>query len=154
MGKEEAIPHELELGTEQQVYEPRYFIILDESNYVVAMIVAFTQDDADKCIERALVELPQEVFESIGQDSQYVGSKVVQGPPRKASLTPEAAKAILSSKMADASVKIQTLQDAVDFGDATNKERERLVEWRKYRLALSRLDARYMTINQIPKEPD
>lgn len=152
MEKEEAIPHEL--GTEQQVYEPRYFIITDESNYVVAMIVAFTQDDTDRCVERALVELPQEVFESIGQDSQYIDSKVVQGPPRSVPLTPEAAKSILSSKMADASVKIQTLQDAVDFDDATEREKKALIEWRKYRLVLSRLDVQNLTIAKIPREPD
>lgn len=153
MKKEEAISHELGLDIEVEACELRYFIITDESNYVVAMIVAFTQDDADKCVKRALVELPQDVFESIGQDSQYIDSKVVQGPPRKASLTPEAAKAILSSKMADASVKIQTLQDAVDFDEATDKEKNALIEWRKYRVALSRVDVTTAPDIDWPQRP-
>jgi len=140
MKKEEVISHELGLDIGQEAYELRYFIITDESNYVIAMIVAFTQDDADKCVERALVELPQEVFESIAQDSQYIDSKVVQGPPRLVPLTQEAARAILSSKMAEATARIQTLQDAVDFGEATHEEKEAIIEWKRYRITLSRVD--------------
>lgn len=152
--KEEEISHELELDLEQEEHELSYFIITNESNYVDAMIVAFTQDDADKCIERALVELSRDVFESIGQDSQYIDSKVVQGPPRSVPLTPGTVKAIISSKMADASVKIQTLQDIADFDEATDKEKTALIDWRKYRIALSRIDIKTAPDIDWPEVPE
>jgi len=38
-------------------------------------------------------------------------------------LTQEGARAILSSKMAAATARIQTLQDAIDFGEVTGAEK-------------------------------
>jgi hypothetical protein len=104
------------------------------------MMIAFTQEDADNYLDQSLIELTSSVFESIGQDSQYINSKVVQEHPRSVPLTQEGARAILSSKMAAATARIQTLQDAIDFGEVTGAEKESIIEWKKYRIALSRFD--------------
>lgn len=50
------------------------------------------------------------------------------------------ANAVRSGLMADAMLKIAPLQDAVDIDDATEDEIARLKDWKKYRVALSRLD--------------
>ncbi|THD52617.1 tail fiber assembly protein [Enterobacteriaceae bacterium ML5] len=50
------------------------------------------------------------------------------------------------SLMAIATATIAPLQDAVDIGDATEAELVNLKEWKKYRVALSRLD--------LPTAPD
>lgn len=41
---------------------------------------------------------------------------------------------------AEAALKIAPLQDAVDIDDATDEERATLTTWKKYRVALNRLD--------------
>lgn len=41
---------------------------------------------------------------------------------------------------AEAALKIAPLQDAVDIDDATDEERAGLTAWKKYRVALNRLD--------------
>ncbi|QPG28581.1 tail fiber assembly protein [Pantoea sp. SM3640] len=46
----------------------------------------------------------------------------------------------LVAEMDKANRAIAPLQDAVDTGIATNAEFDRLVEWKKFRVALSRLD--------------
>ena len=38
------------------------------------------------------------------------------------------------------STKIATLQDAVDLGEATTEEQAALIEWKRYRIALMRID--------------
>ena len=40
----------------------------------------------------------------------------------------------------EASTKIATLQDAVDLGEATTEEQAALIEWKRYRIALMRID--------------
>jgi hypothetical protein len=50
------------------------------------------------------------------------------------------AEAERESSMALAAAAIAPLQDAVDIGDATDEERASLQGWKKYRVALNRLD--------------
>jgi len=50
------------------------------------------------------------------------------------------ATATLSALMAKANAAIAPLQDAVDIDDATEAERASLTAWKKYRIALNRLD--------------
>jgi|SRR5688572_2760366 hypothetical protein len=50
------------------------------------------------------------------------------------------AVAALSALMAKANAAIAPLQDAVDIDDATEAERASLTAWKKYRVALNRLD--------------
>lgn len=40
----------------------------------------------------------------------------------------------------EASTRIATLQDAVDLGEATSDEQAVLIEWKRYRIALMRLE--------------
>lgn len=136
-----------------KTYVNRYFITTDKNNYVDGMMIAFNHGDAVKYITQGLIEVTVDVFESIGQDSQYIDSKVVQGDPRVLPLTQDTLKAVVSSMMANASVRINTLQDAVDLGDATEKEKLDLLEWRKYRIALSRIDLTVPDSIEWPKEP-
>ena len=50
------------------------------------------------------------------------------------------AKSELASRMAEATAAIAPLQDAVDIDEATDEELANLKAWKKYRVALSRLD--------------
>jgi len=59
--------------------------------------------------------------------------------PSVAELKAEAT-AMLSALMAKANAAIAPLQDAVDIDDATEAERASLTAWKKYRIALNRLD--------------
>ncbi|MBX9330589.1 tail fiber assembly protein, partial [Serratia marcescens] len=49
---------------------------------------------------------------------------------------------ILAQLMSEATKKIAPLQDAVDLGIATEKEKSSLLEWKRYRVTLSRVDAK------------
>lgn len=59
--------------------------------------------------------------------------------PSVAELKAEAT-ATLSALMAKANAAIAPLQDAVDIDDVTEAERTSLTAWKKYRVALNRLD--------------
>lgn len=50
------------------------------------------------------------------------------------------ARSRLAAEMDEANRTIVPLQDAVDIGIATNEEITRLAEWKRYRVALSRID--------------
>ena len=50
------------------------------------------------------------------------------------------AEALRDKLMKDAAAKIAPLQDAADIDDATDEERASLKDWKKYRIALNRLD--------------
>lgn len=69
------------------------------------------------------------------------GKPVLSDPP---SLTPDEliaeAKEKRDSLMEAATTAIAPLQDAVDIDDVTDAERESLQAWKKYRVALNRLD--------------
>lgn len=45
-----------------------------------------------------------------------------------------------NQRLATAKDTIAPLSDAADFGDATDEEAEKLKQWKKYRLALTRTD--------------
>lgn len=52
-----------------------------------------------------------------------------------------------------ASDKISVLQDAVDLDMATDEEKEKLVDWKKYRVLLNRLDLNKDNV-EFPKMPE
>ncbi|MBU9852778.1 tail fiber assembly protein [Rahnella aceris] len=52
----------------------------------------------------------------------------------------EQATATREELQAEAALQIAPLQDAVDIDEATDKERANLTAWKKYRVALNRLD--------------
>ncbi|MHC2597790.1 tail fiber assembly protein [Pantoea sp. DY-5] len=121
-------------------YENRYFIALNDQKYIVGMLIAFTPEQADAYSESKLAEITQQEFESIGPDCQYVKSKIVHGKPMVAVLSAEASKAILSARLKDAGEKIQTLQDAIEFGMEKDGDNEMLTAMKKYRVLLSQSD--------------
>ncbi|HGM6858944.1 TPA: tail fiber assembly protein [Serratia rubidaea] len=73
------------------------------------------------------------------------GEKWVTDEAKALSDQIQMAKNELAQRSAEAAEAIAPLQDAVEFGDATDAEQESLTEWKKYRLALSRID-----VNQAP----
>lgn len=60
---------------------------------------------------------------------------------------------IIASLMADASVIISPLQDAVDMEIATDKEKEKLVAWKLYRVQLNRTDTSKVDM-ELPTPPE
>lgn len=79
--------------------------------------------------------------------SDKKGNPVLSDPP---AATKEqlaiVAEAKRGSLMAEASVAVSPLQDAVDLGDSTAEDEVLLKSWKQYRVALNRLD--------ISKAPD
>jgi hypothetical protein len=67
-------------------------------------------------------------------------------PPASKEQLAIAAESKRASLMAEASVAVSPLQDAVDLGDSTAEEEALLKSWKQYRVALNRLD--------ISKAPD
>ncbi|TXE22859.1 tail fiber assembly protein [Serratia ureilytica] len=60
---------------------------------------------------------------------------------------------LLAQLMSEATTKIAPLQDAVDLGIATEKEKINLVEWKRYRVALNRIDISIAADITLPKKP-
>lgn len=121
-------------------FEPQYFISLDKKSYVDGMMVALTEGEAENYTNQGLTILSADVFESIGQDSRYIDGEVVQGSPRVVELTPEAAKTIAVSKISEATTRINILQDEIDLGLSREASADELKIWKRYRIALNRLD--------------
>lgn len=138
---------------QKTLFSTRFFVETDKNSYVVAMFVACTEVEAGQYESAKLTEVSAKIYESIGANSQYVNGEVVQGEPRIVPLTQETMRAVLSSKMAEATARIQTLQDAIDFGEATDAEKESIIEWKKYRIALSRIDVSVAPNIYWPSEP-
>ena len=121
-------------------YKNRYFVAINDENYINGMLIAFTQAEAQNYKAQSLAEVSQEQFESIGPDCLLIDGKVIKGEPFTTVLPKEASQAILFSRMRDASEKIQTLTDALDFGMGQEGDNERLIAWKKYRVLLSQVD--------------
>ncbi|UVL54715.1 tail fiber assembly protein [Pseudomonas sp. B21-035] len=64
--------------------------------------------------------------------------------------------ALREEKLAYASTRIAPLQDAVDLGEASAHEQEALLAWKRYRIALNRLDQQpdYPLSIDWPPSPD
>ncbi|MDU6387152.1 MULTISPECIES: tail fiber assembly protein [unclassified Pantoea] len=121
-------------------YKNRYFVAINNENYINGMLIAFTEAEAQNYKSQSLSEVSQEQFESIGPDYQLVDGKIVKGEPLIPVLSKEANQAILFARIRDASEKIQTLADALDFGMGQEGDNERLTAWKKYRVLLSHVD--------------
>lgn len=74
-------------------------------------------------------------------------------PPQTTEQLVEAAEAERASLMAVATAAIAPLQDAVDIDDATDAEITLLKEWKKYRVALNRLDLSFVPDIDWPQLP-
>lgn len=58
------------------------------------------------------------------------------------------------SRMKAASIRIDTLQDAMEFNMATNEEKQNLADSKKYRVLLSRIDTDTALVIQWPVTPE
>lgn len=126
---------------ESPAFSLRYFVSLNEQDYINAMLIAFDEADASNYVAQNLAELSQTEFESVGPDCQLISGQVVKGHAIEPVLDAEAKQAILSARIRDASEKIQTLADAIELNMAEEGDNERLTAWKKYRVLLSQLDA-------------
>lgn len=135
-------------------YKTRFFLMLDDENYVIGMVAAVTQAEADDALSQNLPEVSAETYEQVGPDSMLIDGKVVQGKPRQPVLDNSAKQAILAARMRDATVQIQILQDAVDLEMATEAEVAALTQWKKYRVLLSRVDVTTTDETAWPAKPE
>jgi len=137
--------------TEQ--FNTRFFLRIDGEKYVTGMFVAINENEAEEYSSKHLTEISGEIYKSVGQDSQFINGSVVQGNPRIPILDIDAKRAILDARLRTASEHIQTLQDAVDLDMATDEEKNNLIEWKKYRVLLSRIDPANTDIESWPAAP-
>lgn len=79
------------------------------------------------------------------QFDTWDGEKWVTDEAKLHAAQVEAARVELSQRVNDANAALAPLQDAAELQEATDEEKAALTEWKKYRLALSRID-----INQAP----
>lgn len=136
-----------------QPFENRYFVSVNAEQYVDAMMIAFSQADAENYSAMELAELTQAQFESVGQDSQLINGEIVKGTPMIAELSAQAKQAILNARLREAAQKVQVLQDAVDLEMARDEEKTQLTAWRKYRVMLSRADTDTQSPEEWPQPP-
>lgn len=94
------------------------------------------------------VDITDEEWQSL-LDGQGQGKRmvVIDGIAQLADPLPPSAEQIKASNtatrdsfLADASAVIAPLQDAVDIGEATDAETAALLAWKKYRVAVNRVD--------------
>lgn len=138
--------------TEQ--FNTRFFLSIDDEKYVTGMFVAINENEAEEYSSKHLTEISEEIYKSVGQDSQFINGSVVHGNPRIPILDIDAKRAILEARLRTASEQIQTLQDAVDLDMATDEEKNNLIEWKKYRVLLSRVDISITDVDDWPTPPE
>lgn len=121
--------------------EEQYFYSASTASFYLSSIHDFIPDDK--------VEISQKEYLSLlaGQESGKTiqpnknGKPVLVDPPAPTSqqlaIQAESKRADL---MAEATVAINPLQDAVDLEEATAEEVTQLKKWKSYRVALNRLD--------------
>lgn len=83
----------------------------------------------------------------------YNGEKIIQRAYSSEELKASAA-AEQSARIASAAKEIVPLQDAVDLDMATDTEKTRLTDWKKYRVMLNRLDITTAPDIDWPSAPD
>ncbi|EMB8996272.1 tail fiber assembly protein [Enterobacter asburiae] len=65
----------------------------------------------------------------------------------------ESVSAMKQTLIDEASLKISILQDAVDLDVATDEEKNNLIEWKKYRVLLNRVDTSTAPDIKWPEKP-
>lgn len=110
------------------------FIATDENDFVVT-----SSDDpnfltlAEGMSVYEVAEYPDDVAHVI---YKYAGDSFLSQEPSSAEIAEQEKKRLID----EATAKISVLQDAVDFGDATDEEAEKLTAWKKYRIMVNRVD--------------
>lgn len=102
-----------------------------------------------------LIEMPDTLYEKI-MLGELVTSHDGKGLPKLSKLVLseeqflENAVKTRDAKLASAGIAMSPLSDAVDLGIATKEEEDSLLLWRKYRVALMRMD---LSKDSWPEEP-
>lgn len=121
--------------------ENKYFYSPSTGGFYLENVHDYIPDDA--------VEIDNETYSSLlsGQEKGLVitadkkGKPQLSNPPALTKAEESAlAEARKASLMAEATVAINPLQDAVDLGEATSKEEALLKSWKQYRVTLNRMD--------------
>lgn len=81
---------------------------------------------------------------------EQTGNWVKDDEAEQQYLTTQARQQI-AAMLAEATTMVATLQDAVDLGMATKIEEENLIEWKRYRVTLTRVDVTEHPVNLPPK---
>jgi len=134
-------------------YSTRYFIQTDSDNYVIGMLVAISEPEAEGYLAERLLEVSKEIFETIGQDSKFVDGKVVQAEPKPVVLTVENAKAIKSALLAEANTNTQPWQTQLLLGIISEEDKISLTNWMMYYKKVQEIDTSVAPNISWPEKP-
>lgn len=121
--------------------EEQYFYSASTGGFYLSSIHDFIPDDKFEISQKEYSALlsGQESGKLIQSDKN--GKPVLVDPPALTDVQLAImADAKRSALMAEATVAINPLQDAVDLEEATEEEISQLKKWKAYRVALNRLD--------------
>ena len=127
----------------QTDFKNRFFLKTDENNYITGMIIAFSQSEAEDYEKQDLTEVSEETYQKVGPYSRLIDGQIEQGEVFEPELSPEANEAIKKARIASASQKISILTDLTDeelVDSVSEEDKAKLLAWRKYRIALSKVD--------------
>lgn len=131
----------------------KYFISVGVDGYISGMYIPKNEEDKALFDSDCFFEVSESEFKSIGSGSKYIEGVIVDGVPNPPSLNHELRKYLHSSMIKTASEKINYLQDAIDFGVATDEEIYSVKMWRRYRIELNRIDPADKDITEWPISP-
>ena len=134
-------------------YSTRYFIQTDSYKYVIGMLVAISEPEAEGYLAEKLLEVSEEIFESIGQDSKFVDGKVLQGEHKPEILTVKNAKAIKSALLTEANTNTQPWQTQLFLGMITDEDKASLTTWMKYYHEVQEIDTSAAPNITWPEKP-
>lgn len=138
----------------QKSFSTRFFVETDKNSYVVGMFVACTAIEVEQYESAKLTEVSAAVYESIGENSQYVNGEVVQGEPRIVPLTKESADAVRQSLIELAVQSISVIQLKLQAGrNLTAPEKAKLNSVLDYIDELSAIDTSKAPDITLPKIP-
>jgi len=127
----------------------------ETNGFYVDGVSDFIPEDAVSISEQTYNELMLGQSQGKQITSDKKGNPVLSDPPEatkeQLAIVAEAKRASL---MAEASVALSPLQDAVDLGDSTAEEESLLKSWKQYRVALNRLDLSRAPDISWPVKPD
>ncbi|MRT07014.1 tail fiber assembly protein [Pantoea agglomerans] len=127
----------------------------ETNGFYVDGVSDFIPEDAVSISEQTYNELMLGQSQGKQITSDKKGNPVLSDPPEETkeqlAIVAEAKRASL---MAEASVALSPLQDAVDLGDSTAEEESLLKSWKQYRVALNRLDLSKAPDISWPVKPD
>lgn len=129
-------------------------ILFDENNRIVSQsfdVSTLTPTNLSVA-EISQEKIPDDFFTNI---TDYL---FIEGKIEPLTLSYEQEVAIAESKkqtlLSEANNAIAPLQDAVDLGIATGKEREPLIKWKEYRVLLNRVDTSLAPDIDWPEKPE